>query len=335
MDRQRFIKDFFLSNAQQAKRKRVEPLESNPIEPALNELQPSKKRRIDELSETENIEDELRVEIPITHSNTRISKLTPSELNELREVPNQYQPSKSFSFPKQKDGRNRNRSAQHRWFSEFKWLHYDVKKDAVFCHTCLKACSMAGDKSDWLKETEAAFILKGFSNWKDGTVRFAKHEKSSFRSKCHHLIVQRESATPINAQLQNSVLNNQAVARDCLLRIISSLRYLCLSGNAIRGADNDGGNLIQLLKERVIDFPELKNWLAKRDSYTSPQIQNELIEIMAHEVQKVLVQKVKSSPWYSVIVDGTTDVSSDEQISMCARFTAPDSLHPEELFLGM
>lgn len=147
--------------------------------------------------------------------------------------------------------------------------------------------------------------------------------------------MQRESATPINAQLLNSVLKDQASARTYLLRLISSLRYLCLSGNAIRGWKNDGGNLIELLREREMDVPEIKLWLSKRDNYTSPQIQNEIIEIMGHEVQKVLLRRIKSSPWYSVIVDGTTDASSQEQLAMCARYADQDSLDSHEVFLGI
>ena len=47
-----------------------------------------------------------------------------------------FRPEKSFEFPKSKFG-NRDRRCQHQWFQDFKWLHYDVRRDCVFCFHCL------------------------------------------------------------------------------------------------------------------------------------------------------------------------------------------------------
>ncbi|XP_014283068.1 zinc finger MYM-type protein 1, partial [Halyomorpha halys] len=339
MDRQKNIRDFFTPAVQRGKRKRDESTDDAPNDSTsvLNEFQSAKKSRLEATSEAAPCNsDSTSPEKQIKPSNTRYTKLSSIPLDELRQINNQYQPSKSFVFPKRVTSRSRNRSAHHSWFADFEWLHYDVEKDALLCFTCIRACNLIGaQKPDWLKDAELAFIYTGFTNWKDATIRLARHESSSFHQKSHHLIVQRESATPINAQLLNSVLKDQAAARTYLLRLISSLRYLCLSGNAVRGWHNDDGNLKELLRERAMDVPEMNLWLSKRDNYTSPQIQNELIEIMAHEVQKVLIQRIKSSPWYSLIVDGTTDVSSDEQLAMCARYTDQNHLDSHEAFLGL
>ena len=49
-----------------------------------------------------------------------------------------FHPGKNFSFPKRKFG-SRNRSCQSKWFENFPFLHYNVEKDALFCHFCMKA----------------------------------------------------------------------------------------------------------------------------------------------------------------------------------------------------
>ena len=51
-----------------------------------------------------------------------------------------YQP-KNFKFPTKSFGSKNptKRSFQTAWFESFKWLHYDERRDAAYCHTCLKA----------------------------------------------------------------------------------------------------------------------------------------------------------------------------------------------------
>ena len=70
------------------------------------------------------------------------------------------------------------RSFQAAWFDKFPWIHYDEALDAALCHLCARAENggklMANCK-------DVAFVSKGFTNWKDATEGFRRHEKS----KCH------------------------------------------------------------------------------------------------------------------------------------------------------
>lgn len=49
-----------------------------------------------------------------------------------------FHPTRTFVFPRRKFGA-RERSCQWQWFQDYPFLHYDVAKDAVFCHTCCLA----------------------------------------------------------------------------------------------------------------------------------------------------------------------------------------------------
>ena len=62
-------------------------------------------------------------------------------------------------------------SFQASWFTNRTWLHYDEANDIAFCHICMVA--YVGTLNS--KSLEKAFIVKGFSNWKD----------ASDSSKCH------------------------------------------------------------------------------------------------------------------------------------------------------
>lgn len=306
MSRQRSINDFFAQSEPLAKLRRID---------------------VDQLNDADR--DEPNTAQPMPGKNTRTSRYsTQTDTHVVH-----FKPSSTFHFPKQTDGSNRGRSVQHSWFQSFEWLHYDLEKDSLFCFTCIKCLTML-DKS-MLQEGELAFLKVGFRNWRNATTRLAQHEKSALHLRCVDLIIRRENAIPVHVQLQNSLSKTQKQASRCLLVIFSSLKYLALTGCAIRGLKQNGGNLIELLKERQMDVPELKPWLQRRNNYLSPDIQNEILEIMAHEVQTKVVIEIQAAPWFSVIVDGTTDVGSLEQLSICARHANNSTLGSEEKFLGL
>lgn len=53
--------------------------------------------------------------------------------------------------------------------------------------------------------------------------------------------------------------------------------------------------------------------------YLGHRIQDELIEIMANEVRKSIINLIKKHRYYSVIIDCTPDISHQEQVSLVFR----------------
>ncbi len=60
--------------------------------------------------------------------------------------------------------------------------------------------------------------------------------------------------------------------------ILSSVRFLARQGLALPGNNSDeSGNLVQLLKLRAHDIPEMLKWLEKNSQkHISPENQNEM-----------------------------------------------------------
>lgn len=78
----------------------------------------------------------------------------------------------------------------------------------------------------------------------------------------------------------------------------------------------------------------LDNWLRKdQQTFTSPQVQNEILELMAKKVLSDVAAEISEAEYFSVIVDESTDASRQEQVSLCARFV-DRNCEPQELFLG-
>ena len=88
---------------------------------------------------------------------------------------------KAFKFLKRSFGKQTvdNQNFQSIWFEKWPWLHYIGNDDTVLYIMCAQASALK--KLQWSSNLDLAFILKGFTNWKDATVKFAFHEAN----KCH------------------------------------------------------------------------------------------------------------------------------------------------------
>ncbi len=184
------------------------------------------------------------------------------------------------------------------------------------------------------KKENAAFIETGFSNWKEATRAFAKHEESACHAECRQKWLHYTSGVAVNVQIACHNTKEQDIARNCLLLQFTSLRYLLRQGLAVRGHDEDARNYKQLMNLRVSDDVQERSWLARRRNWFSHDIQNEQMEIMAHAVLRKLLCAIKSRKYYAISMDETTDISTKEQVSICFR-TVDDNFEIHEDFVGL
>lgn len=125
-------------------------------------------------------------------------------------------------------------------------------------------------------------------------------------------------------------------ARDMLLLILSSVCFLARQGLALQGDGSDASaNLIQLLRLRAEDKPHALQWLHRSArKHTASENQNEMLELMAHQVLRMILKNIHSSPFLAVMVDETTDQSNKEQLTLVVRWVNDDFTVSEE-FLGL
>ena len=81
----------------------------------------------------------------------------------------------------------------------------------------------------------------------------------------------------------------------------------------------------------------LKN-APRKGTYLSPQIQNQLIDCLAHASRKKIVQEANKAEFLSIMADKICDVSTTQQMAVairCLRATDGGSAEVTEDFLGL
>ena len=63
----------------------------------------------------------------------------------------------------------------------------------------------------------------------------------------------------------------------------------------------------------------------------SPQIQNEMIEVLALGVLREISQNIQDAVMYTIMADETADVSNKEQVVVCIRWVDGEMQHMRNL----
>lgn len=137
-------------------------------------------------------------------------------------------------------------------------------------------------------------------------------------SKCDEFSENIDVLEMIDHYNEGNVTNKQ-MANKMLTRIVDCLKYLSGQNIALRGTTGDSSNFVQLLKFLSTQDEELASWLKRTHSYTSPENQNELLKLMASDVTRRILDRVKEQKYYTIMLDETSDSSNHEQLVICLR----------------
>ena len=152
-------------------------------------------------------------------------------------------------------------------------------------------------------------------------------------------------ANQLARQREEDILMNRAY----LTKVIETLVFLAQQNIAIRGTgknetrnnlgdvtDANRGNFLELLSLRCRDLPWLNKKLAdllkQHSQWTSPTIQNEILNIVTGKVLQYITDEVKKAGPFSVIADETADISREEQVAIYLRYITNGTIN--ERFLG-
>ena len=163
------------------------------------------------------------------------------------------------------------------------------------------------------------------------------HELSACHREAVEVVIHLPSTTKhIGVHISQQYAMEMVKSKRMLLRVLSSIRFLAREALPLRGHNDDSdGNFIQLLKLQDKEDSDLLEWLQKKVSkYTSPDIQNDLIKLMAVHIMRNIAEKLQDSQFITIMVDETTDVTNQEQVTLVMR-RIDENFDVYEEFLGL
>ncbi|KAL4616345.1 hypothetical protein ACB092_07G192800 [Castanea dentata] len=209
------------------------------------------------------------------------------------------------------------RSFQGSWYEDdrFKpWLEYSPKKDAAFCLLCFLFHKPTGH------DEQNAFTVNGFKNWKkvrngesysfslhmgkdlNFTHRFAHKVCQDFLNQSQHIDRVVGNFTSVQ------IVNNQVR----LKASIDVVRHLALQAIAFRGYNN---NVVKIMAKAP-----------KNATYTSPQIQKEILHVISTRVKKAIREEIGDAK-FCILVDEAHDESMKEQMAVVLRYVVQERFY--------
>lgn len=286
---------------------------------------------------------------------TDISNYISKELNNSQKVEimkSLWVPPENFDFPVE-NGKNFKRHFQRKWLDEYKWLSFSKKDSGLYCSTCViflnrKEVGKGGH------QTAQSFVTKPFYNLKKATEYFKKRQLAEYHRnavliKDNMAAIVENRAEAVDKQLDTKRKKDVEENRLKLNGIVDTIRLCGIQNIPIRGHNDSGrisistplendGNFRSLVRYRIDGGDQiLKNHIensAGNAMYTSPKIQNALIDSFSHLNQKKIIEDVTESQYFTILADETSDISQIEQFSLCIRYithTKPYSIKEDFL----
>ena len=230
----------------------------------------------------------------------------PEHIHDLRvSIDGPHQPILSRYAPRKSSNEKFERDFQSSWFAKYKWLGYSTETQSAYCYACEKFGS-------------SKFIL---TNWKK-VDRLKKHSVGEphklAMTKWMSFRAQQRQDTSVMSLLESSHKQMVAKNRKYLQVIIECLMFTAQQNIAQRGheesrmnigavLDINRGNFLELLHLRCKDLPwfaeMLDSKLESHEQWTSPIIQNELLRIISDFVLEKILDDVRDSDIFGIIID--------------------------------
>ncbi|XP_023696751.1 zinc finger MYM-type protein 1-like isoform X1 [Paramormyrops kingsleyae] len=253
-----------------------------------------------------------------------------------------YQVPPDFVFPK-RDGA---RSCQHLYFFRTlkngekikrNWLTYSNKNNSLFCFCCK------------LFSTKSIHLINGLTDWKNATTLLNSHDHSpdhlKYLASWKEFELQLKAAETV-VKREMAIVQEEKRWRAVLARLIAIVQSLAVRNMALRGDTEklycpSNGNFLKEVELLAQFDPIMKDHVHRVKSeyshlsYLGKHIQNELVECIGAKVVATVVQEIKQSKYFSLILGCTPDVNHTEHLSVLIRIvTLGEDPQVKEHFMG-
>jgi hypothetical protein len=184
------------------------------------------------------------------------------------------------------------------------------------------------------RRLQKTFVSDGFNSWKKCPKALKEHETSEqHREGINNLKMKKQCGSGVISMVNENFQKDQKQHQAALVAMFETAKFLLEQGLPFQGHDDESGNFVRLLHLRAQDIPALSSWLNRRNKWCSHSIQNEIIELIANAVRENIRTEIQASGVFSIIADGTQDISGYEQLSIVFRHVS-QTFEVSEDFVG-
>lgn len=260
----------------------------------------------------------------------------------------------SGPFPKDVSGRNKGRGFDASYFIRIpqnktttalkikrQWLGYSPNLKACYCLPC------------WLFDAgkDRFGSSSGYNDWAHITRAIESHENSTEHSRACGAFDCIRTQRGIDDQLATNMKENVRYWRLVLRRLLDVTLLLGMNDLPFRehrktaDGSTSMGNFLEVI-HLLARYDDILAVLIKRPAgtvnYLSPEIQNELINLLADELVTQIMDEIRQAPFVSIILDSTQDIAKVDQLSCIFRYVhiqldendKPIALDIKESFVG-
>ncbi|XP_022895247.1 zinc finger MYM-type protein 1-like [Olea europaea var. sylvestris] len=251
-----------------------------------------------------------------------------------------YQP-KLWEYQSKECGKQKRRF-QERWYNQFPWLEYSPSTHKAYYFYCFLFLNES------TPHNISSLVTIGFDSWKrvnqGSKCAFLIHvgtTSSSFHNGCKRSVEDLMKQTQHIDKVMHSLSNEEIQKNRLRLKTtIMSVKWLALQSCSFRDHDEspsslNRGNFIELVdafgKMNVEVGKVVLGNAPKNATYTSPDIQKEILNIMANKVRQRIRGEIGNAI-FSILVDEARDEFSQEQMAIILRFVRSNGILTEHFF---
>ena len=178
-------------------------------------------------------------------------------------------------------------------------LEFSPTSKQIYCDDCWL---FADKKDDWVRGFEP--------NTKHLLRRIKRHERNHDHIGASATLHRWKTDQTIDKENENNMKKKNNFWREVLCRIINIMQAR-----------------FDPFRQEIINSPK------KAVCYLCGDIQNEIIKLIAKATRSSLLQKMRLSPFYSILVDSTSDITQMDQLSVIIRWVDISNMDVKESFM--
>ncbi|KAL4135465.1 hypothetical protein QTP88_007071 [Uroleucon formosanum] len=206
------------------------------------------------------------------------------------------------------------------------WLSYSLSENKIFCISC-KLFGLPKAKKQNL-------VSSGSCYWKNILRVIRNHENflEHLESEINRNLFTKRLKLDLRIEIIHSANRKVAENREIVRTIIDVLVFISRQNIALRGHNEkhlslNKSNFLELISLLGDYHPTLENHLNtiklkdhNRLTFLSNSSQNALLNILKEQIRAKILDDIKHSQMFSVIIDTTTDISNLERFTLIAHY---------------